>query len=276
LPRRGRPRSEVNACTDENNGERAGGPSPLSSLWGSATTDRGPPPRQHLTYAPHVGGSGNRQRYPGRREEGRPWNWKCVVTPPAWLKRQPWLREMPKIGDTLYFCDNTPRDIGARSVRTSVLREKGGGSHVRYANRVLDVRTGDRSACATRLAEMPQVHAEARPSFRRDIDKTSRAIAKTERRRPHNAAGPLRCLSEEVQRAADVGHWTALRSAIAARTTSSTPGSPRFCAALAVGANHSALRESRRRACLAAPGVMPTSRANAAGPPNRSMTWENE
>ncbi len=45
-------------------------------------------------------------------------------------------------------------------------------------------------------------------------------------------------------------------------------------AARAVAANHSAFIESRRRACLAAPGVMPTARAKLAGPPNKSMISE--
>lgn len=74
-----------------------------------------------------------------------------------------------------------------------------------------------------------------------------------------------------------IGHQATSRlEARAARDLSLMSENPLRFAASAVGANQRAPIDPRRRACLAAPGVIPTSRAYAAGPPNLSITSENE
>lgn len=173
-------------------------------------------------------------------------------------------------------CDTTPHGQAWPYVPNLNLKvQRVGKLDVRHAYRVLDVRTGGAGHRAARLAQMPEGHAEDGRGVHRRSTAPRGGPAEARHRGAHDAARAVRCLPKEMPRTANVGHWTALRSAIAARTASSTPR-PRFLAARAVGANHSEFRESRRRACLAAPGVMPTSRANAAGPPNKSMICENE
>lgn len=90
------------------------------------------------------------------------------------------------------------------------------------------------------------------------------------------ARRPLRAVREPLQRPAQVSHAARRASARAASVRSSTDEIRASLAACAVAVNHSALIELRRLACFAAPGVIPTARAKAAGPPKRSITSENE
>lgn len=89
------------------------------------------------------------------------------------------------------------------------------------------------------------------------------------------AASHTRCLHNRGWRAVVVHQSARRRSASSDKTFSST-GRPFAFAAFAVAVNQRELIESLILDCLAdAPGI-PVARAYAAGPPNRSITSEND
>ena len=147
------------------------------------------------------------------------------------------------------------------------------------AKRVLDAPDRGANRPPRPRQEMPQGHArngrglcQTRDSSR----KPRRKVCRDSEGGANHPAAAVRALLVQMQGAASVGHAERLLSARADKTRSSTDEIFASLAACAVTVNHSALIELRRLACFAAPGVMPTARAKAAGPPKSSITSANE
>lgn len=167
-----------------------------------------------------------------------------------------------------------------RPVKAS-LQVKLEGMHYAGAQtkRVLDVPDFRRRCPSQAGEEMPQSHARNGRSIRQASANSlepRRQVRGDSAGGENHPAAALRALYVQMQGAAGVGHAERLLSARADKTRSSTDEIFASLAACAVTVNHSALIELRRLACFAAPGVMPTARAKAAGPPKSSITSANE